>query len=62
MVSDHGSPMTLQIVVFSFSWVPAIFTRNYEIYVSNYCWIHNVSIVLPLPVATSSRISLDLSY
>ncbi|CAF5137513.1 unnamed protein product, partial [Rotaria magnacalcarata] len=22
-------------------WVPAIFTRNYEIYVSNYCWIHN---------------------
>jgi hypothetical protein len=24
------------------SWVPAIFTRNYEIYVSNYCWIHNV--------------------
>ena len=27
----------------SSSWVPAIFTRNYEIYVSNYCWIHNVS-------------------
>lgn len=34
--------LSLRISFFLSSWVPAIFTRNYEIYVSNYCWIHNV--------------------
>ena len=40
-----------------FSWVPAIFTRNYEIYVSNYCWIHNVRKEEKKPTINNMNIS-----
>lgn len=68
MIKFNGNasfPLSLSLPRKSFSpssWVPAIFTRNYEIYVSNYCWIHNVSEGQRKFFERWEIIRLDVSY